>query len=396
MAILGCILTALLEERDIFSRDRASFDCNLTHRVEQLISLWHKPYGAITNIIKQVKALLKSLKINHQKALSSLTSITTNMTGFLLAYAYPERVAKTRQKSGNFICANGKGVSIGEQDALASESNVVIADLMQIKNVLRVRLAASIELAQIEQIFSQDIVEKELALLDEASGKIIVRKQTKLAALNLSEKVSNKALSTEVISHMWCDFVTNKGVDTLSWQAKDIALKARWQWLTGYLPEYNFPDISEQALLSNLTLWFAPFGGEIKSKAKLAKLDLSAMLLSQLDYQQQQILKQAAPTHSVGPTGRHCPITYGQEKSPKVSLPMQEVYGLQETPMVGLANGAQANKSCGIPLILELLSPAQRPIQITQDLAQFWTGSYKAVQKDMKSRYPKPTCNMHH
>lgn len=389
MALLGCIITALLEEKDIFSRERASFDCNLTHRVEQLISHWHQPYGAIKNIIKQVKALLKSLKINDEKALPSLSSIPSHMTGFLLAYAYPERVAKTRKASGKYICANGKGVSIEEQDVLASESYVVVADMMQINNVLRVRLAASIELAQIEQIFSKDIIEKELARFDDASGKIIVRKQTRLAALNLAEKVSNKALSTDVVSNMWCDFVTNKGLDVLSWQAKDIALKARWQWLACYFPEYDFPDMSEQILLSNLTLWFAPFVGEIKSKGKLAKLDLSAMLLSQLDYQQQQILKQAAPTHYIGPTGRHCPITYGQEKSPKVSLPMQEVYGLQETPMVGVANSAQINKSSGVSLVLELLSPAKRPIQVTQNLAQFWTGSYKAVQKDMKSRYPK-------
>ncbi len=117
---------------------------------------------------------------------------------------------------------------------------------------------------------------------------------------------------------------------------------------------------------------------------KLAKLDISTMLLSQLDYQHQQILKQAAPSVYIGPTGRHCPISYSTEKSPKVSMPMQELYGETETPKVGGLNGQQ-----GIPLLLELLSPAQRPIQLTQDLVQFWRGSYKAVQKDMKSRYPK-------
>ena len=130
--------------------------------------------------------------------------------------------------------------------------------------------------------------------------------------------------------------------------------------------------------------WFAPFVGEIKSKTKLAKVDLSSLLLSSLDYQQQQILKQAAPSVFIGPTGRHCPIRYSKEKSPKVSLPMQELYGSTQTPSVGGVNNNQ-----GIPLLLELLSPAQRPIQVTQDLAQFWAGSYQSVQKDMKSNYPR-------
>ena len=118
--------------------------------------------------------------------------------------------------------------------------------------------------------------------------------------------------------------------------------------------------------------------------AKLAKLDLSNLLLSRLDYQQQQTLKQAAPSVYIGQTGRHCPISYSNERSPKVSMPMQELYGSTETPRVGGINGKQ-----GIPLLIELLSPAQRPIQVTQDLVQFWQGSYKDVQKEMKSKYPK-------
>ena len=113
------------------------------------------------------------------------------------------------------------------------------------------------------------------------------------------------------------------------------------------------------------------------------------MLLALLDYQQQQILKHAAPTTYVGPTGRQCPITYSTARCPKVSLPMQEVYGLAETPRVGIITSTNSSGNEGAPLLLELLSPAQRPIQVTQDLSQFWRGSYQAVQKDMKSQYPK-------
>ena len=408
LAFLACIITALLETRDLFVGEQSRYDCNLIHRINLLITRWRTPNGAMVNIVKQVKSLAKRLNISDQfirKQFISekITSLPIENTGLLLAYAYPERVAKARGKSGEYICANGKGVALDEQDALAAETYLVVADLMQLKNGLRVRLAASIELAQIEQIFSDNIIEKEVATFDGSNGKIIARSHTKLAAIILKESVNQNTLTTDQVSLMWCELVKQKGLNFLNWHNKDLALKARWQWLTHYFPNYDLPKINHAYLLENMTLWFAPFVGEIKSTANLAKVDLSTMLLSLLDYSQQQILKQAAPTVYVSPTGRHCAISYSMEKSPKVSLPMQELYGLTETPTIGATEGnqkgnkdgitggksAKQNKTHAIPLILELLSPAQRPIQVTQDLAQFWAGSYKAVQKEMKSKYPR-------
>ncbi|PHR84601.1 MAG: ATP-dependent helicase HrpB [Colwellia sp.] len=383
LTFLSCMLTALLEERDILPNERNRFDCNLEHRIIQLLAQWHKPYGVHANIIKQVKNLAQKMKLTAVDSLAK-TNVEIDQVGLLLAYAYPERVAKARGVLGDFICANGKGVSLNDQDALAGERFLVIADLMQFKGVLQVRLAARIDLPQIEQVFVEQIISQEVAVFDDASGRIVARSQTKLAALTLQEKITQNTLTTASIAKMWCELVKQKGLGFLNWQEKDLALKTRWQWLNQYFSTYNLPDISEAALLASLSVWFAPFVGEIKSTAKLAKLDLSSMLLSLLDYQQQQILKQAAPSVYIGPTGRHCPIRYSTEKSPKVSLPMQELYGSTQTPTIGSAN----NKG-GIPLLLELLSPAQRPIQVTQNLAQFWAGSYQAVQKDMKSNYPR-------
>ena len=382
--VLACLLAAMLEEKDLFSTEKSRFDCNLTHRLDLLIARWQKPSAVMKNIIKQAQVLLRSLKVNSQLTPSLMTDLPQHKIGLLLAYAYPERVAKGRKTIGDFVCANGKGVSLNSEDSLAGESFIVVADLMKVNNQLKVRLAASIELTQIEDAFAQQIEDRELASYDEKSGKIIARQQRKLASIVLTEKASDQKISAQAISKMWCDLIISKGLGILNWQAVDIALRARWQWLKVNFPDYSFGDVSEQALLNDLETWFAPFVGEIRLKAKLAKLDLSAMLLSKLDYQQQQVLKQAAPSHYIGPTGRRCLITYSSEKSPKVSLPMQEVYGLEQTPMVGTINNEQ-----GIPLILELLSPAQRPIQVTQNLTEFWQGSYKAVQKDMKSRYPK-------
>ncbi len=383
LTFLACMMTALLEERDILPNEQSRFDCNLEHRITQLISQWHKPYGVLANIIKQVKNLAQKMKLTGLDSLVKM-NIGLDKTGLLLAYAYPERVAKARGALGDFICANGKGVTLNDQDALAGEYFLVIADLMQSQGVLQVRLAATIDLSQIAQVFAGKIIEQDIAIFDQASGRIMARSRTKLAALTLQEKTSQNTLTKASIAKMWCDLVKQKGLGFLNWQEKDLALKARWQWLNDYFSTYNLPDISEKALLASLSDWFSPFVGEIKSTAKLAKVDLSSMLLSLLDYQQQQVLKKAAPSVYIGPTGRHCPIRYSKEKSPKVSLPMQELYGSIQTPTIGNLNNNQ-----GIPLLLELLSPAQRPIQVTQDLAQFWTGSYQSVQKDMKSNYPR-------
>jgi len=387
LTFLACILAALLEERDILAAQQSRFDCDIAQRVNIIMSKFSQPYGVFASIVKQVKNLAHRVQLNNINVLAG-SALPTECIGLLLAYAYPERVAKARGSSGDFVCANGKGVALDEQDVLAGEKFLVIADLMQFKNVLRVRLAASIDLSQIEQVFSdrngEQITKQEVAVFDDLSGKIIARSQTKLAALILQESISKNNLTTDHIAQMWCDLITRKGLSFLNWQNKDLALKKRWQWLTTFFPQYELIDISDQSLLANLADWFSPFVGEIKSTVKLAKLDLSAMLLSQLDYQQQQLLKQAAPSVYIGATGRHCSITYANEKSPKVAMPMQELYGSTQTPCIGGINGQQ-----GIPLLLELLSPAQRPIQVTQDLAQFWQGSYKAVQKEMKSQYPK-------
>ena len=384
-ASLACLIAAVLEERDVFRAEQAQRDVNLVHRLqlftERPQSTWSNN-PVMARIIKQANILAKRAGIVFH-----IAKISLEHSGFLLALAYPERVAKARGSLGNFLCSNGKGAVVNIDDPLASEPFLVIAQLMQFNSKLTVRLAMSIQLSDIELLFKEDIYEHESAIFDTSTGKIIARKQTKLAALILDEKKLAGGLSEQSISAMWCDLVTKKGLGFLHWEAKSLALKARWQWLNKYIPELSLIILDDDYLLSNLKLWFAPFVGGIKNKGQLDKLDLSAMLLSLLDYQQQQQLKQAAPTSFTGPTGRHCPITYSQEKSPKVSLPMQELYGLSKTPTVGIVDGSSAQQ--GVPLLLELLSPAKRPIQLTQDLVQFWQGSYQAVQKDMKSNYPR-------
>ncbi|OUR80939.1 ATP-dependent helicase HrpB [Colwellia psychrerythraea] len=381
--LLACLIAALLEERDVLKGEQARYDCDLIHRLQLLLQHKSNKNPLLERILQQASRLAQNVQLRF-----SVHSLDLAKTGLLLAYAYPERVAKTRVNHGEFICVNGKGVSVHEQDALAGEDFIVIAQTSQLGSQLNVRLASQISLEEITDIFSAQIKQQDIANFDNKSGRIIAKRQTLLGAIVLSEQPLKQDVTAETISAMWCGLVMKKGLGFLSWQAKDLALKARWQWLNKYFPEYGLAVIDDDLLLAKLTTWFAPFIGNIKTKAQLDKLDLSQMLLSLLSYREQKILSQAAPTVYVGPTGRNCPISYSQGESPKVSLPMQELYGLTITPNVGVIAGI-SEQNQGVPLLLELLSPAQRPIQVTQDLVKFWSGSYQAVQKDMKSRYPR-------
>ncbi len=394
-ASLACLLAAMLEERDIFSRQQSQqqkiFSGNSDIR-QRLTILLNQPKN-YSRIYQQARRLARQANITF---VFQAQLLPVDMFSILLALAYPERVAKLRssnnpQQGYEYLCANGKGARLADGDSLAGEDFIVIADLQQTRHhELIIRLAAAIEQSQLENIFAQQIVSKDSLTYNESNGKIIARKQTKLFALVLAqtshtEKLGNEKLFADKIAHMWCDLVEQKGLAWLNWQAKDNALKTRWQWLNNFVATAELPKISEQYLVENLATWFAPFVGEVKNKAQLDKVNLSHCLLSLLDYNQQQQLAKLAPEYYIGPTGRRCPITYHvEQQSPKVSLPMQEVYGLAITPQVG-----EGQKGDGIALLLELLSPAGRPIQVTQDLPKFWQGSYAEVKKDMKAQYPK-------
>ena len=409
-ASLACLLAAMLEERDIFSRAQANNQSrnNTSCDIRQRLTVVLNQPKNYPRIYQQAQRLARQANITF---VTQSHLLPIDFFACLLVLAYPERVAKLRatnnlQQGYEYLCANGKGVRLTEGDSLAGEPFIVVADLQQTRNhELIVRLAASVEQSQLESIFAEHITSEDSLTYNESNNKIIARKQTKLFALVLSQsthnekqgsspdnklsndKFSNDKFNNDKIAQLWCKLVQQKGLPWLNWHAKDNALKTRWQWLTAFVNKVELPAISEQYLLANLATWFAPFVGEVKNKAQLDKVNLSNCLLSLLDYNQQQLLANLAPEFYLGPTGRRCPITYhSEQQSPKVSLPMQEVYGLTITPQVAEQRGSK-----GVPLLLELLSPAGRPIQVTQDLPQFWQGSYKEVQKEMKARYPKHT-----
>ncbi|WP_268969151.1 ATP-dependent helicase HrpB [Thalassotalea algicola] len=378
---LACLLAALLEERDVFSPSVAKNNADITTRISFIENQLHSKAnlsGKLGRIIKQAKNLAQQLAVSWQ------SSFSYSHCGVLLALAFPERIAANRHQQGAFIAFNGKGLNLASEDTLNDAELLVAASTIKLKDKQLISLAAPVTLAELEawDIVSTTVCEQ--LNYDEQRDKINASEQRKLGAIVLSEKPTTQTLDEQQIATMWCEQITRKGISWLSLSDSQSQLLARINWLALHQPELGFNQADEPWLLANLERWFSPYVGDIRKKSKLISLEFEMMFKSMLDFNQQQQLARCAPLYFSGPTGRKCPIRYTNEHSPIVSLPMQEVYGEANTPQVG-----DKERGNGVNLTLELLSPAGRPIQVTQDLAGFWQGSYNAVQKEMKGRYPK-------
>lgn len=372
---LSCVVTALLEAKDILPADQSSDNCDLSLRLHVLQNSWrHSRYQQLT---KQAEKLAGIFNRKIQ-----VSQLPVEHAGVLLAVAYPERIAKKRKNKAEYLTANGKGLSISLDDPMLDLEWLVAAHVSSHQSKLKIRLASSVQLEQLVDWQLVTLKEQLLVDYDHSKEAINSRLLVTLDAITVSEKSVKSELSDQQLVDMWLKQINQQGMSWLNWQDKDKQLLARWRWVNRWQPQLDFPDVSEEKLLDSLELWLAPYIQGIKSKKALNTVDLSQALLSQLNYSQQQQLAHVAPVIFRGATGRKCPIYYSDEQHPIVSLPVHEVYGSVKGPSVG-------EQQSPILLTLELLSPAQRPVQITKDLAGFWQGSYAQVQKEMKSRYPK-------
>ncbi|GAA5137711.1 ATP-dependent helicase HrpB [Thalassotalea piscium] len=381
LAQLACLLAALLEQHDTLSSSQPLQSGNIVNRVEYFIQEQARKdvnTPQLKRLQAQVNRLIKAAKVNKANELP------LKFCGELLAIAYPERIAKKREQDGEFLAAYGKGLIVEPHDSLAQAPFIVAAEIVKNNRGLSVKTAAQ---ADINTLLTWKVVTHNKQIYVHYSNKkqaIEALAQKRIGAIVLEEKKLNERLSSAEIIAVWQQQLIKNGIEWLNWQVKDLQLLMRWRWLNRCNKQLNLPDVSVKGLLDQLSLWFLPFLDGVLSKTQLDKLNLSEQLLTLLDYQQQQILNKLAPTHFISATGRRCVIRYSIDKNPTVSLPMQDLYGMNEGPRIG---GTNANTS--VALVLEMLSPAQRPIQVTQDLSGFWQSSYKEVQKDMKANYPK-------
>ena len=380
---LACVVAALLENKDILSFAQGHTDVSFIARVNALTHRSAKyPF-----IIKQANQLMRYLE--GEVTPYSLDTLANNhktldLLAVMVAWAYPERIAKQRNSNGQFVSTMKKGYHLNDEDALCESQYLAVADLSQIEQKLTIRIAQPLSLAQIKQWQLAPIEQKAVCFYNQASEKIDAYDCVLLGQLVIEKKAQKQKVDGQAVQQLWQEQIQAKGLDWLNWSEEARQLRIRWQWLNQHQPHLVLPELTEALLMEQMPLWLLPYTEDCWHKKALDKLDLASLLMNLLDYQQQQIVEQCAPVYYQGPTGRKCPITYDIELPAKVSLPMQEIYGLKQSPQIGdLAHNH------GIDLVLELMSPANRPIQVTTDLANFWQGSYKAVQKEMKAKYPK-------
>ncbi|RLP28478.1 ATP-dependent helicase HrpB [Mesorhizobium sp. YM1C-6-2] len=297
--------------------------------------------------------------------------------GALLLHAWPDRVAKARGERGRFVLANGSGAQLDAADPLAGEAFLVVADLQGKAQSARIASAAAVSEEDIRATLGHRIETRTESAFDPQKRSVRVRETARLGAITLSERMLPAPTGAEADRAMLAA-IREHGLPLLDWSKEAEALRQRLSWLHRGLGA-PWPDVSDEALVASLDDWLLPF---LHGEASFARIDASALhagLMSLVPHDLQRKIGALAPTHFDAPSGSRVPIRYDGEW-PVLAIRVQELFGLGAHPSI--ADGK-------VPLTLELLSPAHRPIQTTRDLPGFWRGSWADVRSDMRGRYPK-------
>lgn len=314
-------------------------------------------------------------QVGTEKAAAS--SDLADLAGTLLLHAFPDRIAKQRGGRGRFVLANGRGAEIGETERLAGAAMLVVADLTGKAQRARILAAAEISLEQIEQHMPDLVTQQDEAGFDLASRQVRARRTTRIGAIILEEAPLPKPKG-EAAALALADGVAQIGIGNLPFSKASQQFRQRLGFLHRNLGE-PWPDVSDQALLASLQDWFVPFQSGVGSVSEISPDSLQAGLASLVPHGLSRDLASLVPTHFTAPTGQSHPIRYEGDE-PVLQIRVQELFGLTVHPTIG---GGK------LPLLLELTSPAHRPIQTTRDLPGFWSGSWKDVRAEMRGRYPK-------
>lgn len=376
----GCYLAAILSERDFFQGNNNNID--IRDRIKALASFsnhsLHPSQRQSLNIqtckqiIKQIEQWRKKLGIRQTE------KILPEETGNLLCFCYPDRIAINRShKDSTFQLANGKQAQVNAEDSL-SNAQIIVAPKVDIRGGTgKIFLAAPISLKELEDNHPHLISTTENIGWDKKELAVQARCETCIGLAKISSKpipLPDKDIALSVLM----EGIQAMGSELLPWSKPSRELQARLQTLFTHDPN-NWQDFSDNTITQDLR-WLEPFCYGLTKAKQLKQIDFQAALLSTLSYHKQKQLNMLAPTHTKVPSGSNIKITYHLENEPTLSVRLQEVFGLHETPTI-----------CGgmVPLTLHLLSPAQRPMQVTKDLKSFWQRTYPEIKKELAGRYPK-------
>lgn len=300
-------------------------------------------------------------------------------TGAMLALAFPDRVARNRG-NGGFVLANGRGSQVDRATSLARAPYIAIGEMTGTAAQGRILLAAPITSAEIEAEFAAEITDGDEVVFDKSAMALRARRRRAYRAVTLSESVIAVTPSADT-ARILADGLLALGVDRLPWSKALTQWRGRVMFLRAAEgPDSAWPDLSDAALMASRADWLTPALFDKVGLKDFSAGDLSDALMALLPWDLRARLDREAPTHFEAPTGTSLAIDYDAEQGPTIAVRLQELFGLTQHPSV--ARGA-------VPLVLELLSPAQRPVQVTKDLPGFWRGSYAAVRADLRGRYPR-------
>ncbi|CAK3200069.1 RNA-dependent NTPase HrpB [Vibrio crassostreae] len=349
---------------------------NVTDIQHSLHRLKQRKHSKNNVVMQRAKSLAS--KLNHHLDLSQADE---SLLPLVLCFAFPDRIAQVRSATSSaFRLANGHGAEVRDDDPLANNDYIVVIDLMRSTGrASQIFLATAVDIALLEEAFPNLFVCSDYADWDEKRGRLVAEQRVSLGKLIISTKALPEPDSNQA-SQALLNYVARCGLDRLHWtpSAKQLVERVRCAGL--WMPEHDWPAMDNASLVEHIDEWLSPYLNGVKSAKGLASVSVEQALSAYLGWPLNQEIDQWLPTHYVMPTGSKKTIRYQYQSEPVISVRMQEVFGEQDSPLI-----AQGGKK----VVLELLSPAQRPLQITQDLAGFWAGAYKEVQKEMKGRYPK-------
>jgi ATP-dependent helicase HrpB len=381
---LACELAALLNERDIIIKETEFANVDLRLRVEVIRRYISEGkslaaaygYSLNQNACRQVAIEIQHWKtefgyfasLNHEEDLEAC--------GILLAFAYPDRIAE-RKAAGRYLLRNGRGAYLTEMQQLSNADYLVVAELDDKGIESRIFLAAALPFAALEKHFKQQMEIETSIAWEHESMSVKARKLVRLGAIVFRNDPLNTP-HNEAIVNALIQGIETEGLEILPWTRAARQLQQRIICISQN--EQGWPKVSDHHLLVNLKDWLTPQLHGKKNRDDLQRLHLFDSIQSMLNWEQRRELDIYAPTHLVVPSNSNIPIDYSDPAAPFVAVRLQEMFGLAETPRI--ARGK-------VVLTLHLLSPAQRPVQVTRDLASFWRNAYYEVKKDLKGRYPK-------
>ena len=370
----GTLLAALLTERDIIKgTDSQSVD--LLDRISLLENTGkNKRFDRV-----------KLLANRWQKQLITQQTYDDSQLSYsrLLIEAYPDRIAQRRGQSCQYLLNSGQGVELNQDDPLCGSEYLVIAAIggTSQRSNAKAFLACATDINEVYEALAAQIATSESIRWNNRQKRVLSSLEERLGALILDQKALQQP-DPEAVCLAMMSGIIEAGIEVLPWNKESEQLRARIAFLARFdhAVEEAFPCVSDSALLDSMEHWLAPFIDGCTRYEHLKKLNMKEILLSMLSWPQQQQLNEQAPERLTVPSGSKIFINYDNIEEPKVSVRLQELFGLLETPSIGF--GRQ-------PVTIEMLSPAQRPVQITKDLKSFWQNTYSDVKKDLKGRYPK-------